>query len=96
MGKQNAGTVVPPTTPVTVSLTLTLAEANDLLVALANAINNIGPKGKGKGGGGKKGGHKGGPAGSPKRGPKGSPKGGPKGGPKGSPKGPPSRGGRPK
>jgi len=48
---------------VTVSLTLTLAEANDLLVALANAINNIGPKGKG---GGADGGGKGNPKGSPK------------------------------
>jgi hypothetical protein len=75
MGKQNSGSVVPPNTPVTVQLTLTLAEANNLLVALANAINNLGPKNKGKGasggGGGKaKGAAKGSPAGAAKGSPK--------------------------
>jgi len=74
MGKSKGGDVLPPTTPVTVNLTLTLAEANDLLVALANAINNLGPKGKGKKGGGGKGGAKGGTKGGPKGGPKGAPK----------------------
>jgi hypothetical protein len=83
MGKSNSGSVVPPTTPVTVSLTLTLAEANDLLVALANAINNVGPKGKGK-----KGGSKGKSTGGTKGSPKGTPKGSPKAAPKATTKGP--------
>jgi hypothetical protein len=66
MGKANNGSVIPPTTTVTVNLTLTLAEANDLLVALANAINNAGSKGKGGG----KAPAKGSPAtGNPKGGP---------------------------
>jgi len=86
MGKANGGNVLPPTTPVTVTLTLTLAEANNLLVALANAINNLGPKNKGKKGGAKPP-TKGGAKGTPKGGTKGTPKGAPKGAPKGTPKG---------
>jgi hypothetical protein len=79
MGKQNSGSVVPPNTPVTVQLTLTLAEANNLLVALANAINNVGPKNKGGGGGGKsKGAAKGSPAGTAKGSSKGAAKSSPK------------------
>jgi hypothetical protein len=70
MGKSNTGSVVPPNTQLTVPLKLTLAEANDLLVALANAINNLGPKGKGKKGGSKGGGSKGAPKGAPKPAPK--------------------------
>ena len=80
MGKSNTGSVVPPNTQLTVPLTLTLAEANNLLVALANAINNLGPKGKGK---------KGGTKGPTKGGVKGAPKGTPKGAPKAAPKGKP-------
>jgi hypothetical protein len=82
MGKSTTGAVVPPTTPVTVSLTLTLAEANNLLVALANAINNLGPKGKGKGGSASV------TKGTPKGTAKGTPKGGskPVKGPVGKPK----------
>ena len=67
MGKSNTGSVVPPNTQLTVPLTLTLAEANSLLVALANAINNIGPKRKGKGKGGKTGGAKGSAKGGAKK-----------------------------
>jgi hypothetical protein len=86
MGKQNSGSVIPPNTPVTVQLTLTLAEANNLLVALANAINNVGPKNKGSGGGGGGGGGGGKSKGSAKGGPKGAAKGSPTAAAKSSPK----------
>lgn len=82
MGSSKTGPVNPPSGNVTVCMTLTLAEANNLLVALANAINNAsaksakGGKGKGKAKGGgtpKGGGAKGGgkpkspaPTGKPK------------------------------
>jgi hypothetical protein len=75
MGKSSGGGVLPPNTPVTFCMTLTLAEANNLLVALANAINNAGSKGKGKKGGGTKGGGKGAPKGGHTGGSKTKPKG---------------------
>ena len=58
MATSKTGGVTPPSGTITVPLTLTLAEANTLLVALVNAINNASSKGKGgdKGGGAKGGG----------------------------------------
>jgi hypothetical protein len=50
--KKGKGPVIPVTTNVTFCVTMSLEDANNLLVAVSNAINNAAAK-KGKQGGGK-------------------------------------------
>jgi hypothetical protein len=53
MGAQQKGSVTIPSQTITFPVTLSLIDANNLLVSLTNAINKAAKKGGKKGGGGK-------------------------------------------